>query len=401
MLLFCFIEDKLNNESLLGRSDTLNFSTIYNVNKRQFNSTLKREKITVTDYWDNTKTYDVFFRRDKRGTTPQGKLRFYYAQSTPITTGTIFLLKGVPYLVISQDGIESDVYYTSMAVKCDTSFDVYMNKKYYRVPCAVISDKFTLTHGSVISMVSGSVTVYTTDNQYSEAIEINDGYENFGGYYEVGNRFFNNGLAYIYMERTTKPADTWSLTYDGVNAFDITGTEIYQLSYTAIKNNRVIDEPTITYTSSDESIATVDSTGLMTILDGGTVTITATWTDGNNTQCTTVMSITEEPVSTVRGEITASSYSIKVAGSYKTMTLTLYNENDEDVTSDYTASTFTWTCSVDDEDLTDKVTWLAGSKFNQMRVKFSDDRSYLGKYLTVKCVVDDSIIATLDFEITA
>jgi hypothetical protein len=113
------------------------------------------------------------------------------------------------------------------------------------------------------------------------------------------------------------------------------------------------------------------------------------------------MSITEEPVSTVRGEITASSYSIKVAGSYKTMTLTLYNENDEDATSDYTASTFTWTCSVDDEDLTDKVTWLAGSKFNQMRVKFSDDRSYLGKYLTVKCVVDDSIIATLDFEITA
>jgi hypothetical protein len=116
---------------------------------------MRKEKITVTDYWDNTKTYDVFFRRDKCGSTPQGRVRFYYAQSTPIKIGTTFLLKGFPYVVLSQDGLESDIYYTSLAVQCDTTFDVYVNKKYWRVPCVVISDKYTISNGSIFSMTSG------------------------------------------------------------------------------------------------------------------------------------------------------------------------------------------------------------------------------------------------------
>lgn len=57
---------------------------------------MKRECITVIDYYDNTKTYDVFFRRNGKGTNPQGKLCFYYAQNTPIAIGTIFVLKGLP-----------------------------------------------------------------------------------------------------------------------------------------------------------------------------------------------------------------------------------------------------------------------------------------------------------------
>ena len=192
----------------------MNFSNIFNANKRQFNSTMKREGITVSDYYDSTKTYDVFFRRYNRGTTPQGKLRFYYTQDTAISIGTIFVLKGIPYLVISQDGIESDVYYTSMAIKCDTTFNVYSNTehRYITVPCAVISDKYTLTNNSMISMVSGSVTVYTGDNSYARDMSINNGYYNFGGYYEVGNVFYNNGLAYVYMTREAMPPSKYTLS---------------------------------------------------------------------------------------------------------------------------------------------------------------------------------------------
>ena len=87
---------------------------IYNVNKRQFEATMKREKITVMDYYDNDKSYDVFFRRNNRSNTPQGKVRFYFAQDTEINVGTVFVMKGTTYLVISRDADESDIYYTCL-----------------------------------------------------------------------------------------------------------------------------------------------------------------------------------------------------------------------------------------------------------------------------------------------
>ena len=251
----------------------MNFSNIFNTNKRQFNSTLKREGITVSDYYDSNKTYRVFFRRNGKGTNPQGKLRFYYSQDTDIKIGTIFTLKDENYLVISQDGIESNVYYTSMAVKCDTKFSVYISENNYMdIPCAVISDKYTLTHNSTISMISGSVTVYTGLNAYSKKMEVNNAYYNFGGYYKVGNTFYNNGLAYVYMTREAMPnVDTYSLTYNGVISLSLfDGT--YQLSYTAIKNGTVVNNPTLSYIVSDNTIATVSDTGLLTMIAAGSVT---------------------------------------------------------------------------------------------------------------------------------
>lgn len=273
----------------------MNFSNIFNTNKRQFKSVMKREGITVSDYYDSNKTYRVFFRRNGKGTNPQGKLRFYYSQDTQINVGTVFVLKGTTYLVVSQDGIESDVYYTSVAVKCDTTFSVWINteNRYVNVPCVVISDKYALTHNSIITMVSGSVTVYTGLNPYSEQMEIGNAYYNFGGYYKVGNTFQNNGLYYVYMTREAMPnTDTYSLTYNGVTSLDLsTGT--YQLTYTAIKNGNVVTNPSISYTVSDSTLAIVSDTGLLTMVAAGNVTVTATWTDGNNTTCVTAITIAD------------------------------------------------------------------------------------------------------------
>lgn len=263
--------------------------------KRQFNAVLKKEGITLTDYYDEDTTYLVFFRKNNRGTNPQGKLRFYYSQDTAISIGTIFVLKGIPYLVISQDGIESDIYYTSMAVKCDTTFNVWSNTvgAYVKVPCAVISDKYTLSHNSTISMISGSVTVYTGDNSYARDMSINSNYYNFGGYYRVGNFFYNNGLAYVYMTREAMPTDdNHSLVYNGITSIDMTDITSYQLSYSATLNGEDISEPTLTYVSSNNNVATVDENGLMTIHSTGTVTITAIWTDGNDAECKSVFTIT-------------------------------------------------------------------------------------------------------------
>lgn len=98
------------------------------------------------------------------------------------------------------------------------------------------------------------------------------------------------------------------------------------------------------------------------------------------------------PPSSITARISASTSTIKVGGSYKNLTVNLFNDSNEDITTEYADATFTWTCSIDDEDWTDKVTWRAGTEYNQKKVKFPNDSSVIGKILSVKCeIVKDDL----------
>ena len=94
------------------------------------------------------------------------------------------------------------------------------------------------------------------------------------------------------------------------------------------------------------------------------------------------------PPSSITAKISASTSTIKVGGSYKNLTVNLFNDSNEDITTEYSDATITWTCSIDDEDWTDKVTWRDGTEFNQKKLKFPSDVTVIGKILTVKCTID-------------
>jgi hypothetical protein len=98
------------------------------------------------------------------------------------------------------------------------------------------------------------------------------------------------------------------------------------------------------------------------------------------------------PTSSIIARISASTSTIKVGGSYKNLTVNLFNDSNEDIITEYADATFTWTCSIDNEDWTDKVTWRAGTEYNQKKVKFPNDNSVIGKILSVKCeIVKDNL----------
>lgn len=117
------------------------------------------------------------------------------------------------------------------------------------------------------------------------------------------------------------------------------------------------------------------------------------WADYYDSNITPTDPDTSSPTpSTTYGKITASTSTIKVGGSYKTLTLNLYDADNNDVTNNYSSATFDWTCYIKDnetDDLSNKVTWLNGSLFNQKKIKFSDDRSYLNKILVIHCRIFD------------
>lgn len=125
------------------------------------------------------------------------------------------------------------------------------------------------------------------------------------------------------------------------------------------------------------------------------------WADYFSSSEPTDSDIPSPTPSTTHGKITASTSTIKAGGSYKTLTLKLYDADNNEITDNYSSSDFDWSCYIKDnetDDLSKKVTWLNGKEVNQKKIKFSDDRSYLGKTLVIKCVAG-GIEAIEDFEL--
>lgn len=110
------------------------------------------------------------------------------------------------------------------------------------------------------------------------------------------------------------------------------------------------------------------------------------WADYFSDGVTPTDPFTPTLLPSVYSKISASTDSLKVGGSYKTLTLNIFKDSDDDITKEYSDATFTWSCSIGDEDWTDKVTWRPAA-YSQMKVKFPDDRSQLTKLITFKCTV--------------
>ena len=365
---------------------------------RKFEQQLQRESTTVSDFFNDTITCKMLFRRTNRGTNPQGKLHCYFKQTEPLGIGSVIVMKGQPYVIISdKDFDESNAVYSAIAQKTNVTIN--------GIPFVVDTATYGEAQGSIFTQVDGDVIIYTGYNTIANKIKVNDYINSFGNAYQVSNKFVKENIIYIHLKQTTTTPDHYEIVYNGVTSFDIKESTTYQLSYTVTNNGNPVYKPTITYSSSDETVATVDNNGLMTMLKEGTVNITAT---AYSASVTTAMTIANSSTPSVdyTMNIVASSYSIRVGGSYKSLTVKYYNREGTEITSDVivnkTREDYAWSAWCNGVDLTNNtslIKWLNGSEVNQEKIKFLDDRSYIGKTLTVKCVTD-GITISVDLNIT-
>jgi cobaltochelatase CobN len=105
-----------------------------------------------------------------------------------------------------------------------------------------------------------------------------------------------------------------------------------QLTVVVKENNVVLDNPTVTWSSSDIAITTVDENGLVKAIGVGTATVTATC-NGVEVKCDVVV----EEATVTKIELDYSSVKI-VVGANKTVLATVYNQLDEIMTG----QTVTW-----------------------------------------------------------
>lgn len=115
-----------------------------------------------------------------------------------------------------------------------------------------------------------------------------------------------------------------------------------------------------------------------------------------------IVPVEDVEVTTVTSKITALNNYIKLGGSYKTLTINFFNDNNEDITSEYLdlISLASWKCFINDVDFTNNqlVTWLSQEEKNKVRIKLGKDLTYLSKILKVQCVVND-IVGEIEFEL--
>ena len=360
---------------------------------RKFEQQLQRESTTVSDFFNDTITCKMLFRRTNRGTNPQGKLHCYFKQTEPIGIGSVIVMKGQPYVIISdKDFDESNAVYSAIAQKTNVTIN--------GIPFVVDTATYGESQGTIFTQVDGDVIIYTGFNTITDKIKVNNHINAFGNSYQVSNRFVKENIIYIHLKQTTAIPDNYKIVYNGVTSFDINDGTTYQLSYTVTNNDIVVENPTITYSSSDETIATVDSNGLMTMLKEGTVDITAT---AYGDSCITTMTIANTSAPTYVLSITSSTDTIKLGGSYKTMNCRFADKDGQDITAtviaNMTTSDFVWTCFVDNVELTNDsfVTWREGAEVNQKKIKLGYNTSYIGQMITIKCTVN-GVTASKDLE---
>ena len=359
---------------------------------RKFEQQLQRESTTVSDFFNDTITCKMLFRRTNRGTNPQGKLHCYFKQTEPIGIGSVIVMKGQPYVIISdKDFDESNAVYSAIAQKTNVTIN--------GIPFVVDTATYGESQGTIFTQVDGDVIIYTGFNTITDKIKVNNHINAFGNSYQVSNRFVKENILYIHLKQTTAIPDNYKIVYNGLTSFDINDGTTYQLSYTVTNNDIVVENPTITYSSSDETIATVDSNGLMTMLKEGSVDITARYSDASVTTTMTIANSSTPSVDYTMN-IVASSYSIRVGGSYKSLTVKYYNSEGTDITTETIANKtredYVWSAWCEGVDLTNDtsfVKWLNGSEVNQEKIKLVQNWSYVEKTMTIKCVTDGVTIS--------
>lgn len=319
-------------------------------NRRQFDLTLSREGQEVTDYYTGNVT-TVFFRRIARGTQPLGKIRIYYAQDSSLDKGSVIKYKNKTYVLVNKDAQESDFFYSSVALECTETFLMKNSQNVGKQIPFVVSELRSASPkgGGTVSYVGGALTLYTGYNnnseQYLNTVELNSRYVKFGGTYEVVNTYYNDGLYYMYFMRvlSSVPTDTYAVNIGSYYAQYTIGDAL-QLSATTTVNSIIVENQNLTWASSDENVATIDSNGNVTFLTAGNVTFTVTWVDHNVSKTTDSITVNENASNQMTCTITyKGDASIIVGGNAKTFTAVVTDSTGADITS--TITDFTWSIS--------------------------------------------------------
>lgn len=249
----------------------MNSRRMKELTERQFQRVLIREGKTVLKSLTHEEVTVLF--RETKGSSGD-HVTIYYEQSANLQKGDIIEYKGHRYLLSNVNSIQSEVYKVSVLKRCTVYLNVYGKK----VPMAMVADMYSSNFGA--SLIN-SLGLVTKDTATIKEVRKNDKYICFGGIYVVKSLFYNDGVAYILLERTGDALYSLKeIKYYGSTTFNLEEKTV-QMPFAVLTtvDDIVWSEAEITYKSSNPNIAEIDSGGWLTLKQRGVITITAVCED--------------------------------------------------------------------------------------------------------------------------
>lgn len=354
-----------------------------NTLQKQFSDALKREKKFVTTYYNN-ETVPCLFRKIDDNKNTSNHIQIFYDIDSPIKQGQIITYGDKHFIVINKENIGSNAYYKSTLKECNMTIPVSIKGTIKQIPCYSyeLSSAYNIAN-NIITFLDGKGELLTElIPELSATNYVDKGLRIMGGYFKIANVYNLDGIVHLMIMKDLAPSDTYSFTLTSDTNSYIEG-DTTQLTALAMINDDVEDTTaTITYSSSDETIATVDDNGLVTFIRVGNTTITATWVEKELTDTVDLLVSADPNAKSYTITITQSG-ELTVGGVVRTFYPTL---RDNTGTVIPFPTTPVWTFDYNGMPTSDFTITYDG---NNCKIKVKENYDILGMTLRVICTTAD------------
>lgn len=263
-----------------------------------FYSTMEREGRAVSVYTSGAE-FQAFMRRNDDGNNFEDRITLFYSVNAPVVQGSIIGYGNKLYILVNRETEENQCYYKSSGLACNGMITLN-DGTITGIPCYAYNIKDALvSEGQVVSMIDGNMEFITENNSLSRQLEINNTFNEFGRTWKINNIYYKDGILHVIAEVTTneKPVEILNIIIDGLTQSSYSVGDTTKLTATLYQNN-IGTSGTVTWTSNNNSVATVDGEGNVSFLADGTVVFTAYWVEKNYSKQTETIVVGDEPVIT-------------------------------------------------------------------------------------------------------
>lgn len=353
----------------------------------RYNRTMEREGKILTTYTGGTE-FKAFFRIKEDNENQKETIVIYYDVTAPVRPGTLIMYGYGVFLVLNRETVENDLYFKSTLVKCN---GVYNEIDGYFGNIPFYSDNMlssVAVGNSIITTLNGNVELLTEENSLSKKIAINQYFNEFGRTFRVCNLYSMDGILHIIatVEANRDATIRYSVELDGVPETILKINDTVQLSATAYTNASITTGATFDWISSNNDIAIVDGTGLVTCLTEGVATITCTWVEKDVSNTATISISNTDTETTIYNYYISGNTSLK-NGFSRTYTFSVTDNAGN---------------SVDDIICTWNViaSFSVEQTISNNTIKLSiDNEDLIGTTFTLQALVNDNVVTQVEISI--
>jgi hypothetical protein len=312
---------------------------------------------------------------------PNRKRLICYPDET-ISIGDIVIWNSENWICVNND-MNSQISDVGIITKCNNTLSFYSNENsiLYQVPCYIDSNvRLGVEDSKYISIPDSSIIVRVANTTITKEIKRNDIFllSDIDNYKVVDiNSVIEPGLIVLKMEWCSEeqeiPVHDYTISILNGSSVIIAKNNTLQLNTFVTDNSVEVLSPIITYTSSNEDIATVSNDGVISCLEVGSATISATYID-----------VSSSIELTVQEEVIPDNYTVSITGANSikfnssiTLTATIFNNGIIDGTKSVIWEVF------NQDGTDDTYVSIVSETSNSIDLKATNS-AYINKYVVVR-----------------